>query len=95
MPDCDLVHALARVLVGEPVSTPDQVRGRLSPGHALSLKAEGLAMRAAHPLSCRGPAPAARSAQAGGVTVIENHAARTSAEVAIQLMDAGDRGERQ
>jgi hypothetical protein len=26
---------LAHVLVGEPVSTPDQVRGRLSPGHAL------------------------------------------------------------
>src|ERR1051326_8260937 len=26
---------LAHVLVGEPVSTPDQVRGRLSPEHAL------------------------------------------------------------
>jgi len=29
---------LAHVLVGEPVSTPDQVRGRLSPGHALMLR---------------------------------------------------------
>ena len=31
----------------------------------------------------------------GGVTVTLRHAAHTSAEVAIQLMDAGDRGERQ
>src|SRR5215471_5937086 len=28
------IHALAHVLVGESVSTPDQVRGRLSPRHA-------------------------------------------------------------
>ena len=28
------IHALAHVLFGEPVPTPDQVRGRLSPGHA-------------------------------------------------------------
>src|SRR5689334_12511176 len=28
-------HCVAHVLVGEPASTPDQVRGRLSPGHAL------------------------------------------------------------
>jgi hypothetical protein len=27
---------LAHVLIGEPVSTPDQVRGRLSPGRARS-----------------------------------------------------------
>jgi hypothetical protein len=27
----------AHVLVGEPVSTPDQVRGGLSPGHALAI----------------------------------------------------------
>jgi hypothetical protein len=27
---------LAHVLIGEPVSTPDQVRGRLSPKHALA-----------------------------------------------------------
>jgi hypothetical protein len=31
------IHALAHVLVGEPVSTPDQVRGRLSPEHALAI----------------------------------------------------------
>src|SRR5712691_4333652 len=29
------IYLLAHVLVGEPVSTPDQVRGRLSPEHAL------------------------------------------------------------
>jgi hypothetical protein len=29
------LHTLAHVLAGEPVSTPDQVRGSLSPGHAL------------------------------------------------------------
>ena len=28
---------MAHVLIGEPASTPDQVRGRLSPGHALSI----------------------------------------------------------
>src|SRR3984957_4330080 len=31
------VHTLAHALVGELASTPDQVRGRLSPGHALTL----------------------------------------------------------
>src|SRR6266700_6214482 len=28
------IHALAHVLIREPVATPDQVRGWLSPGHA-------------------------------------------------------------
>src|SRR5215471_17034395 len=32
-----LLHLLAHVLAGEPVSTPDQVRGRLWPGHAHTL----------------------------------------------------------
>jgi hypothetical protein len=29
-------HLLAHILVGEPVATPHQVRGRLSPGYALA-----------------------------------------------------------
>jgi hypothetical protein len=29
-------YALAHVLGGEPATTPHQVRGRLSPGHALA-----------------------------------------------------------
>ena len=36
---------LARVLVGEPVSTPHQVRGRLSPGRALTVSAPARAGR--------------------------------------------------
>src|SRR5262245_58450400 len=36
MPRLDLVHIyLAHILVGEPVTSPDQVRARLSPGYAL------------------------------------------------------------
>src|SRR5229473_1974590 len=34
MADMPQDYSLAHVLVGEPVPTPDQVRGRLSPGHA-------------------------------------------------------------
>src|SRR5262249_11983145 len=32
--------SLAHALVGEPATTPDQVRGRLSPGHALTVGAQ-------------------------------------------------------
>jgi hypothetical protein len=34
------IQALAHVLIGEPVSIPDQVRDRLSPGYALGVAAE-------------------------------------------------------
>jgi hypothetical protein len=57
---------------------------------------EGLPLRAALPLSGRGPAPGGREFGAPGcVTVTLRHAASTSVEVTIQLRDAGDRGDRQ
>jgi hypothetical protein len=32
-----MLEILAHVLIGKPVPTPDQVRGRLFPGHALAV----------------------------------------------------------
>jgi hypothetical protein len=36
---------LAHIHVGEPVSTPDQVGGRLSPGYALTYSSAGVKSR--------------------------------------------------
>src|ERR1700724_1087897 len=57
------IHTLAHILVGEPVSTPDQVRGRLSPGCALNVNRPGTCAR--RRLRADRPAPSRPRSRSG------------------------------